>query len=216
MPTPKPETVPYGSSTYRDHLLLAFHEAFGRFIRQFGQTESTLSFHLEQFTLSLVGQSDLQKDVLRALIGSRRTPELANMTNLCLKAAMRAGSEHTEDAVREVAALFAQTSEIRFLRDRTAHYAIHPEWRNNKCYFRVLNRYTVNDLDKTEEILFRIEHLEFATADLETICTRLPFVLKLYDRPKPATADNPETLPPWLYKPSELIRTPYQEPRNPQ
>ncbi len=212
MPTP-----PFANSLYddgyRERLMPAFDQAYGSFIRQFGQAESTLSFHLEQLALKLVGNGDLQKDIVRALLGSRRTPELANTTKLCLKAAIRAGLDHTQGDIDQVSDLFAQLSEIRFLRDRTAHYAMHPDCiRDGFVYFRSLNRYTVSDLTKTEEILFRIEHLEAATLDLKTICTRFPFALLLYQRPNPAGPQNPVQRPPWLYKSSDLIRTPYEKP----
>lgn len=206
MPTP-PFKKSFHEDGYREKLLSAFYLAYGEFIRQFGQTESTLAYHLEEFALSLIGDGQPQKDVLRALLGSRRTPQLADATKLCLSAAMRHGSSHQEQDAAEIVTLFAQVSEIRFLRDRTAHYAIHPEYKRGKrVYFRTLNRYSVNSPEKTVEILFQIEDLEAATADLKTICQRLPRTLKLIQ------SENTEKLRAWLYKPSKLIRTPYRDP----
>jgi hypothetical protein len=213
MPTPPFQYSLYEDG-YRDKLMPAFHLAYGEFIRQFGQTESTLAYHLEEFVVFLLGDKDLHKDIARALLGSRRTPELANATKLCLKAAINSGSTHTVQDTEDLNTLFAQLAEVRFLRDRTAHYAIHPEWRiGGPIYFRALNRYTVNDLEKTEELLFTIEHIEAATTDLKTICLWFPRSLRAYGF---HVFDPSETRGPWLYRPSELVRTPYREPRNPQ
>ena len=206
MPTPA-FRFHFHEDGYREKLLAAFYFAYGEFIRQFGQTESTLSYHLEEFLLQLFGEDRLQKDIFRALLGSRRTPELAKATQLCLEAAIRAGDPYQESDLEEVKELFRQVSEVRFLRDRTAHYAIHPEWKRGRpVYFRTLNRYTVNNLEKTEEILFQIEDLEAATEDLKTICRRLPRALWLFDH------DGLEMRQPWLYNPSRLVRSPYRDP----
>ena len=209
MPTPPRDTAHF-SLEYRDKQLLpAFQQAYGEFIRQFGQTENTLTFRLEQFVLRLLGERDLQKDIVRALLGSRRTPEIANATKLCLKAAIKAGSDFPKESLENVSVLFAQVAEIRFLRDRTAHYAIHPWLRSGEnAYFRTLNRYTVNDLERTEEILFQIEDLEAATEDLKAICNWSMFVLNLQIPDAPIELGRQ---PSWQYKPSSLIRTPYQE-----
>jgi virulence-associated protein VapD len=211
MPTPPCEESPTDETYRLEKLMPAFNLAFGQFIRQFGQTESTLAHSLELFAGRLVGETNLNRSVLRALLGSKRTPELATATKLCVKAALKWEFKPTPDAL-EVDQLYAQLSEVRFLRDRTAHYAIGQNWTQGPVYFRVLNRYTVNDTDKTEEILFQIEHLEKATTDLQTICTRISFALGMSRRGENyQDPSNPVIRPPWLYKPSELIRTPYPE-----
>lgn len=206
MPTPEFK-FHFHEDGYREELLDAFHLAYGQFIRQFGQTESTLSYHLEEFLLRLYGDKRFEKDIFRALLGSRRTPDLANVTKLCLEAAIRDREPYQKDDLDEVTELYRQVAEIRFLRDRMVHHAIHPGWRRGQpVYFRILNRYAVNNLEKTQEILLRIEDLEAATEDLKTVCIRLPRALWLHDH------GGQGPLQPWLYKPSQLIRSQYQEP----
>jgi len=219
MPTPpntnklSPHDIaePYRSA----QLLPAFHRAFGCFINQFGQTETTLQFHLEQYAHGLIGggfginHDDLKLDVLRALLGSKTTDGIVASFRLCIKAWAAAGRPYSIEAIKEIDALFAQLGEIRFLRNRTAHYGSHPISEGGIIYFRTLNRYTVNDLEKMEELLYRIEDLENAAADLATICTRVAFALGMYKRRGPDPR-NPETLPAWRFRPSDLVRRPYQ------
>jgi len=193
--------------------------AFGRLINQFGQTETTLAFHLEEYALGLLGggfgEDELRIDILRAFIGSKRTKDLVTSFNDCKKAWAKAGRKYEASVQAEIKELFAQLEHIRFLRDRTAHYGVQPRGENGKIYFRAINRYTVKDLEKTEEILFVIEHLDAASDDLETICRRLPFALGMHKRGR-NDLTNPETLPPWRYKPSELVKRPWQYQPNPQ
>ena len=87
------------------------------------------------------------------------------------------------------------------------------EAEGHRIYFRALNRYTVNDIEKTEELLFTIEQLEAATLDLKTICMRLPFALGMHQR-SGTDRSNPPQLGSWRYKPSELKKRPYQFPPN--
>ena len=227
MPTPQPPKligkIPHVSEPYRSkELWPAYYLAFGRFINQFGQTETTLSFHLEQYAQGMIGggfgtnHDELKLDVLRALLGSKRTGDLAVAFKLCMKAWAKAGRPYEAGQVTEVEAILAQISQIRFFRDRTAHYGVQIRAEREAIYFRALNRYTVNDLEKTEEILFRIEDIEAAADDLETICRRLPFALGMHKRSGSEDPQNPPKLPPWLYRPSALVKRAYQSPPNPQ
>lgn len=189
----------------------AFDAAFGKFIRGFGRTESILAVILEQFSLQLVGRGDLSLDVLRALIGSRRTPDLATTTKLCLKAATFANCGYGDADAAEIDAAFAQLSEIRFLRDRTAHYGIGVKLHKDQTVFVVANRFTVNDIDKSERLYFRREHLESAESDLAVLRQAIECTL-FKTIPTPWEGLRP----PWLYKPSELIRVPFPSSPNPQ
>lgn len=225
MPTPPPPKLvgpfPHVPEPYRSEKLWpAYYLAFGRLINQFGQTETTLAFHLEQFAQGILGGGfgegdELRTDVLRALLGSKRTGDLAVSFKLCLKAWMKAGHEYSDETLAEIDEIFAQLSQVRFLRDRTAHYGVQIRAEQRNIFFRALNRYTVNDIEKTEEILFRIEDLEAAADDLKTICMRLPFALGMHNR---ASHDpkNPPRLPPWRYRPSSLVKRAYRSPANPQ
>lgn len=226
MPTPKPPTLvgkfPHVPEPYRtQELWPAYYLAFGQFINQFGQTETTLSFHLEQYAHGLIGggrgndYDDLKLDVLRALIGSRRTGDISTAFKLCMKSWSKSGRPYSDEASQEIDALLSQLGQVRFLRDRTAHYGVQIRAEREAIYFRALNRYTVNDLEKTEEILFQIETLEAATADLFTICRRVPFALGMHHRRGDPT-DNPVQLPPWQYKASLLKKRAYQFPSSPQ
>lgn len=188
-------------------LLPAYHLALGRFFHQFGQTETTISFHLEEFVCFCLGQDEAKPDVVRALLGSRRTTELLDTTMQVMKAAMKAGSSHTSEHVEELKYLSGQVGEIRYLRDRIAHYAVHPEAIGPEVWFRTINTYTVKDLSRAECLLFKIEHLDAAFEDLKVICARFPRTMFLERRHKVPYMESVRHLyEPWQYKPSELKR----------
>jgi hypothetical protein len=190
----------------------AFDAAFGRFIRSFGRTETILALGLEMFVSRIFDRTELTVDIVRALVGSRRTPELAKATDLCLKAAAHAkvalpgGSRgvYNDERVQMVATAYAHLAEIRFLRDRTAHFSIGVDKDQHGATFSTSTRWTVNDIDKAERIVFCVKHLEAAADDLLEITKRVEASLFWSDNQ--ISQRQPE---PWRYKPSELVHVPY-------
>lgn len=218
MPTPpNPNRYPHiiDEPYLGGELLPAFHRAFGCFINQFGQTETTLQFQLEEYATGLIGgglgnsHDDLKHDVLRAFLGSKNSEAVVAAFRLCIKAWMNSGRSYSDASQLEIEALFSQLGAIRTLRNRTAHYGSHPVSEGGNILFRTVNRYTVNDIEKTEELLYRIEDLEACSDDLATICMRMPFALGMHKR-RGNDPNNPEDLPPWKFRPSSIVRRPFQ------
>ena len=214
MPTPSPVPQHPGRNKAnictpwtKDALIPAYEYALGQFFRQFGQTESTLSNHLEEFVVSQLDPHQKKLQIIRALLGSKRTPELYNTSLLVIKGAIVSGSAHTQQDVEDLGDLYKQLSEIRFLRDKIAHYAVHPEPVGPEVWFRTVDIYTVRDIAKAKWILFKIEHLDAAYNDLRAICHRVPqtmFPERRHGDPMPESVQ--EHYEPWRYKPSELKR----------
>lgn len=217
MPTPKHpkgHTNDLGEPFRSELLLPAFHEAFGHFINQVAQTESTLSFYLESYAHGLIGggfgnnHDDLKLDVLRALLGSTSISDLPRSFKTCMKAWTKAGHPYPEEIAREIDALFAQLGEIRDFRNQTVHNVSHPYWLEGATRFRTVNRYRVTETEKSVEMFYRIEDLEAATLDLQTICLRLPFALGMQKRLTKEDTRIPVQLPPWQFRPSALVKKP--------
>jgi hypothetical protein len=177
-------------------------------MHQFGQTESTLSYHLGEFVGSQLDPKDEHPDLLRALLGSNRLPEIRIKMKLALEIAVlksKDGKPFGAQDVIDLDHLFAHLEEIHFLRDRIAHYAVHPHYDKGECLFRSYNIYSVRDRDKAEEIFFRIEDIEAAIPDMKAICARVPRVLFPERRPlTPSASGTREDYGPWRYRPSSL------------
>jgi hypothetical protein len=185
-----------------------FDAAFGKFILEFGRTETVLGLILEQFVAGLVGRSELTLDVVRALIGQRRSSDFGSITKLCLQAAIRSGSKHTQADLEEVGRLFEHLGQIAFLRNNTAHYGVGPRMIDGELYYQAHNRWAVRDVDHAQIIFFKIEHLEAATRDLRAISDRLQFALHILTQRQPKHSDMDD---PWHFKPGDMIKKPFLE-----
>lgn len=197
----------------RDAFLLAYHTELGKFIREFGQTENSLSWHLAELSgrLSFPQDSNRNTDLLRVLLGANRAAPLADKLKLLVDIAATSDDfDHPlppEKLVSETDDVLAQLSHIRYLRDKIVHYATHPQKRRTEWYIRTYDIYSVSDRNKAKEVFFKLEHLPQMTGDLRAIAYRIGIVrdpdhARRIDYSHPTIRQHYEA---WRYKPHELV-----------
>ncbi len=212
MPTPN-LPPPDRPDSYPVALTTAYFAALGEFIHEFGKTENELAFLLIRYATGHITDSynvDPHKvmsrttgswDVCRGLIGSQRAAGLADL----IKVMARIGNAD-EDSQANLEAALAHFAEIRFVRDRITHNGAAPQHFQGEWRLATSNRQQVREAEKGNTIRFRIEDIEAATADLQSIRLRVSAELVTEHTGARRLAEEFNAYAPWRYKPSELIR----------
>jgi hypothetical protein len=174
-----------------------YFAALGKFMFLFARAESSALVVLRQIAERHLGVRGQQKTrTLQALIGQMR---LAT-TKDALKRLLRV-NEEAAAAQTEVARVFAQLSEIQFMRDLIAHEGANPvreEPENWKIW--VSTMHSAREAGQVEHISFTVEDLDRMSDDLFAIPDLLARCL--------LPAWTPPLKPsPWRYRPDRLIRT---------
>jgi hypothetical protein len=212
MPTPS-YPAPKDHEDWPEPVVNAYYAALGKFLQSYGDAESGFLFLIDRYAGGLLAddvnihtppsefwaRTRVQMDVVRALVGSQRSAEMADTLKMLLRVAKRPQSE--QDLAKEA---LDHLGHIRVIRDRIVHTGALPFY-DAGWFFRTGNKHEVRERHKAKDYVFRIEDLEDMTADLSAIRLRLATVT-LYENPHfHEFASTHGAFEPWRYKPIQAV-----------
>ncbi|MFC4290976.1 hypothetical protein ACFOWX_00920 [Sphingorhabdus arenilitoris] len=199
---------PKDSSDWPEALIQDYHTIFGEFLQTYATVESGLLFLIDRYAGGLLaddinsgtppsevwGRTKVQMDIVRALVGSKRSDQISETIKLLFRVAKRSNDdqEFVNDAL-------SQFSHIRFMRDRLVHSGSTPFY-DNGWFFHTANSLEVKERVKARDYVFKLHDLKNMTTDLISIRLRLA-AATVNDNPGiVALAKEHNAFQPWLYK----------------
>lgn len=190
----------------------AYYKALGRFVHEYGHTESNLAFMIRRYASGLIDEAyapvfapgkgvvrpNPLMDLLRAVMGEQRAAVLAEILKEVMRAAGRDDKSRAE--MKETLDHFGHITAIR---NRIIHNGAWPEkdtlrWRSTTSQGRTpkdlkTTFFTIDDLKNASEDLAIIRHRISALVVVENPNVRADAEKAGYFQPKP-----------WRYKPVQL------------
>ena len=208
MPTPN-HPPPKDHHDWPQPVVDAYYAALGQFLQTYGDAEAGFLFLIDRYAGGLLAEdidrhtppsefwsrTQVQMDVVRALVGSQRSAAMTDSIKMLLRIAERPEEDH---ALAKGA--LDHFGHIRVIRDRIVHTGALPFY-DKTWRFKTGNSLEVRERHKAKDYVFTIENLEAMTADLIRIRLRVGMAT-LHDNPEfPEFAKSHGALDPWQYKP---------------
>jgi hypothetical protein len=212
MPTPD-HPAPKDHHDWPERVVEAYYAALGKFLQTYGDAESGFLFLIDRYASGLLAddvnrhtpptegwaRTRTQVDVVRALVGSQRSEEIAATIQMLLRIAKRSPSEQ-----RMAKEALDHLGKIRVIRNRIVHTGALPFY-DGEWLFKTGDRHEVREREKAKDYVFRIEDLEAMTDDLLAIRLRIAVVILVENPTFQKFATTHGAFEPWRYKAIQAV-----------